>query len=74
MTSPILEAGCTLAVLLGLYGFLCYWEAARADLLAGARRQPVRAVDAGAPRYRTRARLALAASGAIALGVITTAL
>jgi hypothetical protein len=74
MTIPLLEAGCTLAVLLGLYGFLCYWEAARADLVAGMRRQQVGLVDAGAPKYRTRARLALAASGAIALGLIATAL
>jgi hypothetical protein len=74
MTSPLLEAGSTLAVLLGLYGFLCYWEAGRADLVAGMRRQQVGAADAGEPRYRTRARVALAASGAIALGVIAAAL
>jgi hypothetical protein len=74
MTIPLLEAGCTLAVLLGLYGFLCYWEAARADLVAGVRRQQVGLVDAGAPKYRTRARLSLAASGAIALGLIAAAL
>ena len=74
MTNHLLEAGCTLAVLLGLYGFLCYWEAARSDLAAGMRRQQVGVVDAGAPRYRTRARVALAASGAIALGLIAAAL
>ncbi len=74
MTIPLLEAGCTLAVLLGLYGFLCYWEASRADLVAGMRRQQVGAVDAGVPRYRTRARVALAASGVIALGLIAAAL
>jgi hypothetical protein len=69
----MLEAGCTLAVLLGLYGFLCYWEASRADLVAGARRT-AHSPDAEVPSYRTRARVALAASGAIALGLIATAL
>jgi uncharacterized iron-regulated membrane protein len=73
MTSPMLEAGCTLVVLLGLYGFLCYWEASRADLVAGARRT-ANHPDGEAPSYRTRARVALAASGAIALGLIATAL
>ena len=74
MTSPLLEAACTLAVLLGLYGFLCYWEAGRADLAAGLRRRQVGAVDAEMPRYRARARVALAASGAIALGLLAAVL
>ena len=73
MTSPMLEAGCTLAVLFGLYGFLCYWEASRADLVAGARRT-AHIPDAEALSYRTRGRVALAASGAIALGLIVMAL
>jgi hypothetical protein len=74
MASPLFEAGCTLAVLLGLYGFLCYWEASRADLMAGVRRHQVGAANPEAPRYRARARVALAASGAIAIGLFTAAL
>jgi hypothetical protein len=74
MTNSLFEAGCTLAVLLGLYGFLCYWEAARADLVAGVRRHQVRAEDPDAPRYRMRARVAFAACGAIAVGLIASAL
>jgi hypothetical protein len=74
MTNPLFEAGCTLAVLLGLYGFLCHWEAARADLVANARRHQSGAVDREPHSYRTRARVAFAACGAIAAGLIATAL
>jgi hypothetical protein len=74
MTNPLFDAGCTLAVLLGLYGFLCHWEAARADLVANVRRHRAGAVDREAHRYRTRARVAFAACGAIAAGLIATAL
>ncbi len=39
MTTPLLQAGLTGGVTLGLYAFYCYWEAGRADLAAGFRHQ-----------------------------------
>lgn len=68
MSSPFLEAACTVAVLLGLYGFLCYWEASRADLASVGRHGAVDGM--GAASYRLRGRLSLA--GAIMIGVALT--
>jgi hypothetical protein len=73
MRIPLIEAGCTAAVLLGLYAFLCYWEAARADLAGGARSR-LAGDQPGGPGYRARARFALAGCGAIALGLLASAL
>jgi hypothetical protein len=73
MGIPLIEAGCTAAVLLGLYAFLCYWEAARADLAGAARSRLVQG-DPGGAGYRVRARVALAGCGAIAMGLVARAL
>jgi hypothetical protein len=77
MQSPLLQAGWTVAVLLGLYGFYCHWEASRAELAAafhrrgrsGAGRPPE-----DAPRYRSRSRWSLLASTALAGGAVALSL
>jgi hypothetical protein len=73
MTFPLIEVGSTAAVLLGLYAFFCYWEAARADLADGFHRPraPIHAPEA--PTYRARARFALVGCGAIALALLASA-
>jgi hypothetical protein len=72
MPSPLLETACTVAVLLGLYGFLCYWEASRAELASVGRHGAVEGM--GAAGYRLRGRLSLAGSVLIALGLTASAL
>lgn len=75
MQSPLLQAGWTLAVLLGLYGFYCYWEAGRAELAAAFRRRAaLRTDDGDSARYRTRSLWALVGSGAIAGTALLSAL
>jgi hypothetical protein len=68
MQSPLLQAGWSLAVLLGLYAFYCHWEAGRAELAAAFRRRAPHHPDAGSEssRYRTRSLWALLGSGVIA--------
>ena len=77
MQSPLIQAGWTLAVLLGLYGFYCHWEANRMDLAAAFQRRAHR--DSGgpatdAPRYRSRCRWSLLACSALAAGAIAASL
>jgi hypothetical protein len=74
MAFPLIEIGTTAVVLLGLYAFLCYWEAGRADLAAGFHRAHPGLTRGESPGYRTRARLALVGCGAIALGLIASSL
>jgi hypothetical protein len=68
MQMPFIEAGWTLAVLLGLYGFYCHWEAGRATLVAAFRQRTpnATAATADATRYRSRGLWALLGSGAMA--------
>lgn len=72
MSSPFLETACTVAVLLGLYGFLCLWEAARADLASVGRHGAVDRM--GAAGYRLRGRLSLAGALLIAVALTISAL
>jgi hypothetical protein len=77
MQSPLIQAGWTLAVLLGLYGFYCHWEAGRAELVAAFRRRAPHRPDAAATdsvRYRTRCLWALLGSGVMAATSILSAL
>jgi hypothetical protein len=76
MQSPFIQAGWTVAVLLGLYGFYCHWEAGRAELAAAFRRRAAPRPH-GSPdsiRYRTRSLWALIGSGVIAGTSILSAL
>lgn len=78
MLTSFLLTGWTVAVILCLYAFHCFWEAHRAKLTAVGRGHVLQ--TAGAPRteaarplapaYRTRAWLALAASAVLALLVL----
>ena len=77
MQSPLIQAGWTFAVLLGLYGFYCHWEANRVEVAAAFHRRGHR--DAGrpptdAPRYRARCRWCLLACSALAAGTIFSSL
>lgn len=77
MQSSFIQAGWTLAVLFGLYGFYCYWEAGRAELVAAFRRRAPHRPGAAAPdsvRYRTRCLWALLGSGVMAGTSILSAL
>lgn len=75
MHSPFIQAGWTLAVLLGLYGFYCYWEAGRAELAAAFRRRAtLRPHDGDSARYRAHSLWALLGSGVIAGTSILSAL
>jgi hypothetical protein len=78
MPSPLIQLGWTLAVLLGLYGFYCHWEAGRADLAAAFRRQAQRdgadSFRPDAPGYRARSRWALVGCAILAGGAIASAL
>ena len=76
MPSPLIQTGWTLAVLLGLYGFYCYWEAGKAELAAAFRRRSARPADHGADasRYRLHSLLALLGSGVLACGSLLSAL
>ena len=77
MQSPLFQAGWTLAVLLGLYGFYCYWEAGRAELAAAFRQRAGSRHPSGTPdstRYRTRCLWALLGSGVLAGSSILSAL
>lgn len=77
MQSPLIQAGWTFAVLLGLYAFYCHWEANRVDLAAAFQRRAH--PDGGrpapeAPRYRSRCRWSLLACSALAAGAIVSSL
>ena len=75
MQSTLVQAGWTLAVGLGLYGFYCHWEAGRADLAAvrspaHTSRGPALPLEAG--RYRARCRWALLGCSLLAaLGIFS---
>jgi hypothetical protein len=70
--SPLIAAGWTVAVLLGLYGFYCHWEANRVELAAAFQRRTARTLSSpDAPRYRTRCRLSLLASVLAAAALVT---
>ena len=69
MQSPLLQAGWTLAVLLGLYGFYCHWEAGRVELAAAFRRRSAPrdgGASADSTRYRARCLWAVVGSLVIA--------
>jgi len=75
MSSPLIQVQWILAVLLGLYGFYCHWEASRAELAAAFRRRSSRsdALRPEATRYRARSRLALLGGSLLAAGAIVSA-
>lgn len=77
MQSPLIQAGWTVAVLLGLYGFYCHWEANRVELAAAFQRRTNRERNPSkgeAPRYRARSRWSLLACTVLAAGAIASAL
>lgn len=77
MQAPLLQLGCTLALLLGLYAFYCHWEARRAALAEAFRRvEGGRAggVRAEATTYRSRSRWALLGCGALIGSALMSAL
>jgi hypothetical protein len=78
MPTPLLLLGWTVAVVLCLYAFHCFWEAGRAALSASSRSQVLRiaggpqtrAMPVSAPAYRMRACVSLAASTVLGLLVL----
>ena len=76
MQGPLLQLGCTLAVLLGLYGFYCHWEARRVALAEAFRR--VERNRGGstqeASAYRARSRWALLGCSALIGSALISAL
>ena len=77
MQSPLIQAGWTVAVFLGLYGFYCHWEAKRVELAAAFQhrgRQDRRPQGEDAPRYRVRSRWSLLACSLLAGGALVSAL
>lgn len=75
--SPLIQAGWTMVVLLGLYSFYCHWEAKRVELASAFRHRAQRAPaepGAEAPRYRARCWWSLLACTALAGGAIATSL
>jgi hypothetical protein len=81
MPTSLFLAGWTVAVVLCLYAFRCFWEAHRADLAAVAQEHILEvaggphspAVLPSATAYRARGRAALAASATLALAVLLLA-
>jgi hypothetical protein len=74
---PFIEAGWTMVVLLGLYGFYCYWEAGRAELAAAFRQRAAgrpQGIAGDAPRYRARCWWSLLACAVLAGGAIAGSL
>jgi hypothetical protein len=63
MQGSLVPAGITLAVLLGLYGFYCHWEARRVALAAAFRRAERERGEESA--YRSRSRWALLGCSAL---------
>lgn len=72
MQSPLVQAGWTIVVLLGLYSFYCHWEARRIELAAAFRQRGTGNPPGGAeaPRYRARSWWSLVACTMIAGGAI----
>ena len=77
MQSPLIQVGWTVAVLFGLYGFYCHWEANRVELAAAFQRRGARernGAGAEAPRYRARCRWSLLACSIMAAWALASAL
>lgn len=75
MHSPYIQAGWTLAVLLGLYGFYCHWEAGRAELATAFRRRGAGGrAEPDARSYRARCRWALLGCSLLVAGAVVSAL
>jgi hypothetical protein len=75
--SSLLQGCWAAAVTLALYAFYCFWEAGRADLVAGFRHlmpgQPIPPAGGGAT-YRARGRWAAIGALLLASGALATAL